>query len=316
MRPLLLAIWISLTFLSCQKQNLPPNANLKVFPTIGDTSILFQFNAGSSEDDRDYPISLMFRWDINGDGDWDSNYSHFNTIGHRFVMPGSYQVSVEVMDLDGNTSTATGTVEVFGENPDTSSLCDPRDGKQYRIVRISDRWWMSENLRYGVVIPSSEMQTDNQIVEMYQNLDPHSSDSIGGVYYWFEAMNYSPKDQKGICPDDWHIPTNKEWAMLIANLPTDYALQYYGNRGLSNLNLDKNTGGIRMKDGSFIWGEAMTYSAGFWSSSYLTEDFQYQIFSVYFQSRFRTLNYGFLADNQINGSNFVKHLSVRCIKDF
>ena len=60
-------------FISCDKGNLPPVAKLVAFPAAGDTTVLFDFTAEGSTDDRNYPIGLVFRWDFDGDGVWDES---------------------------------------------------------------------------------------------------------------------------------------------------------------------------------------------------------------------------------------------------
>ena len=43
----------------------------------------------------------------------------------------------------------------------------------------------------------------------------------GGLYDWEEAMGYNPSDSasigitRGICPEGYHIPTEKEWQILL-----------------------------------------------------------------------------------------------------
>ncbi len=36
--------------------------------------------------------------------------------------------------------------------------------------------------------------------------------NLGGLYQWNEMMNYnSTAGGQGICPDNWHVPTDAEW---------------------------------------------------------------------------------------------------------
>lgn len=99
----------------------------------------------------------------------------------------------------------------------------------YKVVRIGMQIWMAENLNTGTVINSANTsQTRNEPTEKYCYLDNKDNCQIyGGIYQWDEMMNYQPSDSglvgttKGVCPDGWHIPTQKEWLTLIDYLGGD-----------------------------------------------------------------------------------------------
>lgn len=84
------------------------------------------------------------------------------------------------------------------------------DGNVYHAVTIGEQIWLQENLKSlhysdGTEIPG---------VVAYNN-----DDSLGAIYGllypWNAAMNNSvtPGDQ-GVCPCDWHVPTDAEWTTL------------------------------------------------------------------------------------------------------
>ncbi len=300
------------TFIYCTKVNLAPTAVMEVFPSIGDTSIFFDFSAAGSVDDRNYPLALQYRWDFDGDGVWDTEYSSNKSIAYKYKQPSSYRVLVQVKDLNGNTATAKDSVSVFGENMDIDTLYDGRDGNQYKIIKINDSWWMAENLHYGTVISTDIEQTDNGTVEMYRILHNESLDTTGGIYLWREAMNYEVTNLKGICPDGWHLPTYNEWKELFIQYPKPYSLRYYSSEGLSNLNLDLRNGGRRTQ-GAFE-GIDLLYpidtKAGFWSSSYTIENY---LFSPYFCS-FDSDGWQFWYEHQSPGER-IQYYSIRCVKD-
>lgn len=304
---------ISLGLLSCREANLPPAAILEAFPAIGDTSIIFEFNAGKSEDDRSYAIGLRYRWDINDDGVWDTEFAANKSYTHQFIVPGTYSVAVEVRDVDGLTSVARDSVQVFGENTDIDTLIDARDGTKYRTVKIGDRWWMAENLRYGIEISTEKEQTDNDTVERYRLRQYISDDTIGGVYRWQEAMNYHAENPQGICPDGWHLPTEKEFELLHHTYPYLYGCKYFGKDGLSNLNLDIGNWGQRWEDGTF-WD--LPHEGSFWSSSYRKEDISYWPYCLQFESAHNVFNIG-LWDMSGPENHWAStyYLSVRCIKN-
>ena len=304
---------ISLSLMSCREVNLPPAAILEAFPAIGDTSIIFEFNAGKSEDDRSYAIGLKYRWDINNDGLWDTEFSAGKSYAHRFILPGSYSVAVEVMDVDGLTSVARDSVSVFGLNTNIDSMIDPRDGTKYRIVKIGDRWWMAENLRYGVEISTDKEQTDNDTVERYRLRQWSTDDTIGGVYRWQEAMNYTIQNPQGICPDGWHLPSEKEFEILQHKFPYLYGCRYFGKNGLSNLNLDLGSRGQRWDDGSF-WD--LPREGDFCSSSFRQESVGDCPYSLTFESEYNVFDIGFWdTSGPENKWSNTSYFSVRCIKN-
>lgn len=305
----LLKVLVFLVFLSCDTGNSPPTAVLDVFPSIGDTTLVFEFRSEETTDDRNFALAMQFRWDFNGDGIWDTEYSKFNAIAYQFNEPGSYYAAVEVKDLDGLTIIARDSVVVFGENMDIDTLCDSRDGNRYKIVKVEGLWWMAENLRFGKVIPSDREQTDNDTVEMYLVPQWEHYDTIGGIYSWFESKNYNVNDPKGICPDGWHLPTYLEWEKLMAPYPPLYSLQFYSKHGLSNLNLDLNNGGIR-RNGVFDNALSSGWESGFWSSSYKLQNQTYLPYWCSFNSRNHVLTYGYWAD-----SGLLRYYTVRCVKD-
>ena len=88
-------------------------------------------------------------------------------------------------------------------------------GKSYTTIQIGDQCWFQENLNIGTMISGLENQTNNSIIEKYcYNNDINNCNVYGGLYKWNEAMNHNTSILQGICPDDWHIPTDSDWIEL------------------------------------------------------------------------------------------------------
>lgn len=85
--------------LSATCQQIPPTAMVtKVSPDepyVGDSVI---FDASSSYDDSDPVSSLMVRWDFDGDGTFDTDWSTEKTASYTYSNVGSYNVYIEVKD--------------------------------------------------------------------------------------------------------------------------------------------------------------------------------------------------------------------------
>jgi uncharacterized protein (TIGR02145 family) len=89
-------------------------------------------------------------------------------------------------------------------------------GKAYNTVLIGNQCWLKENLDIGTMIISSQNSIDNGIIEKYcYNNDPVNCATYGAMYQWNEAMQYIiTNGAKGICPNEWHIPSYAELQIL------------------------------------------------------------------------------------------------------
>jgi uncharacterized protein (TIGR02145 family) len=304
--------------MSCRDDRLPPLASCTSYPTFGDTTVLFEFDASHSVDENNLTVALSYRWDYDGDLIWDTDYRKENSASHYFINPGTYCVSVEVSDFFGLADTASVTITVFGRNKDTGTMADPRDGQTYRTIKIEDSWWMAENLRHGTTIDHTIEQTDNGIVEMYRwralsgSLDDR--DTVGGAYRWQEAMNYNLNSTQGICPTGWHIPTYQEWKNLIDDYPQFYAVRFFGKDGLSGFNL--NVSNNIMKNMT-IEGYAFRYHCGgFWSSGFEREGGSILPGLTWFSQTDKYVEMGYQHETgPENDNQHVKYFTLRCKKD-
>ncbi len=79
----------------------PPVASAVAEQIIDGTNLNVTFNASTSLIDAEvYEV----RWDFNGDGVWDTDWSNELTIVHQFPGPGNYVVLLEVRDVRGLTN--------------------------------------------------------------------------------------------------------------------------------------------------------------------------------------------------------------------
>lgn len=87
----------------------PPVASLQTYVVPGGTSYNLTLDASVSIVET---IEYEVRWDFDGDGTWDTNWSANKTVVHRFPGQGIYTVILEVKDLRGLTNTSVARVMV------------------------------------------------------------------------------------------------------------------------------------------------------------------------------------------------------------
>ncbi len=160
-------------------------------------------------------------------------------------------------------------------NPDTSLFIDPRDQKEYKTVNINDLWWFAENLQYGQIIKTYTVCTDNGIPEVFVwNNEPENINEFGGLYSWFELMEYSAQEKaKGLCPEGWHVPSSEEWLELVVDsLPMQIVWNSVRMGGYWNLNL---ISGLNHKLNEENWNDLpepnsslASLSVSYWTSSF------------------------------------------------
>jgi uncharacterized protein (TIGR02145 family) len=117
--------------------------------------------------------------------------------------------------------TAYGNQVSFRAVQDTGTVTDI-DGNIYKTVKLGDQWWMAENLRTsryrnGVTIPNVTdlARWSNLTTGAWVNYDNNASYNIvyGKLYNWYAVI-----DTGGLCPDDWHVPSDGEWRELEIHL--------------------------------------------------------------------------------------------------
>lgn len=117
----------------------------------------------------------------------------------------------------------------------TSTLLD-YDGNVYETVVIGDQTWMKENLRTthyadGTAIPNRTDSWDGMGPQdkayCWYNNNISNGSNYGALYNWAAAMNGSsssntnPSGVQGVCPDGWHLPSDREYDQLSGYISDD-----------------------------------------------------------------------------------------------
>ncbi|MBN1340490.1 MAG: hypothetical protein JXA03_14265 [Bacteroidales bacterium] len=183
-------------------------------------------------------------------------------------------------------------------------LLDDRDGSYYNTVELAGKCWMARNLNYGQMIQGIANQTDNNIAERYcyQN-NPSLCETYGGLYQWREMMMYTTTEgAQGICPKNWHIPSDSEWTDLInATGGTNNAGTYLVQGGGSGF--EALMGGQRNLNTGYPFANVGT-RAYFWTSTQTNSNISYDRYLQNGTAQVYT---------EQTDKNF--GLSVRCVKD-
>ena len=131
------------------------------------------------------------------------------------------------------------------------NLVDPRDKQVYKTVQIGDQRWMAENLRFKL-----------KGTECYEKREAYC-EQYGRLYTWAAAMmlidyynhvsiknfkvsSLSKRKYHDICPNGWHVPTNRDWYKLV---------RYVSKKGMSDGT------GISLKS-SDLWEHEMRVPSG------------------------------------------------------
>jgi len=182
--------------------------------------------------------------------------------------------------------------------------------ENYRTVKIGTQTWMAENLNYNI---SGSKCYDNK----------ESNCAIyGRLYDWAIAMSLPSncnskicaskilEKHRGICPKDWHIPSDDEWRVLTKFVGKNAGTQLKATSGWNSYEGISSgddihgfaalPGGWGDSDGSFNSIGAGGY---WWSSLEISENY----------ASYRGLFYANETLNEGYGKSYFH--SIRCLQD-
>lgn len=112
----------------------PPHAKLIVTPDNSHIRTEYILDASETTDDEDSLSTLLFRWDFEGDGSWNTQWKSDPVITHIYTGPDHYNAIVAVRDPSGLSSRADQIVIVslnnknlfvdFNWNPENGTSVD------------------------------------------------------------------------------------------------------------------------------------------------------------------------------------------------
>ena len=211
-------------------------------------------------------------------------------------------------DCDGNV------LDECGICGDGSNCIVDIDGNAYQTILIGEQLWMAENLKVTHYNGGDEIthitndedwgSDDEGQYAIYDN-DPSNAEIYGNLYNW--AVVY---DNRGVCPDDFHMPSDEEWTILI---------DYLGGNGVAGRKM-KETGIIHWNSpntGATNESGFTALPAGYYS---YTNEFM-GMYGYFWSNSTNGINVSFwqLAYNNSNAYNGQASktfaMSVRCINN-
>lgn len=108
------------------------------------------------------------------------------------------------------------------------------DGNVYKTVVIGEQTWMAENLkttRYATGDTIPNVVNKDQWLNLtdgawsYYKNDIKNDELYGKLYNWYNVV-----DDRNVCPNGWHVPSDEEWKVLA-----DYVIEngYEGTEGVA-----------------------------------------------------------------------------------
>ena len=204
---------------------------------LHDVSVMLQADLNASElAERLENIAA----DIAKDGKWDDRSSSSNVIASEAKQSSSSSSSwsnakqssssSSVILSSGEESSDSTKNSYLNPNIDYGEMTDPRDGQVYKTVKIGNQVWMAQNLNYADSVKTPSLKGKSWCY----NDDPEKCAIAGRLYTWAAAIDSvklaTDKDNpvdcgngklcgligplQGICPDGWHLPSEKEWSEM------------------------------------------------------------------------------------------------------
>lgn len=231
--------------------------------------------------------------------------------------------------LDSLDESTTYTFQFATNIPCLGTPTVEYEGQVYNTMQIFSQCWLNENLNVGEMIPGTMDQSNNGTIEKYcYNNEPDSCIWYGGLYQWWEMMQYTTRQgAQGICPPGWHLPTDEEWKVLEGAVDSQYGIgdnywNYDEFRGYdAGTNLKATSGWNYNGNGTDLFGFAglpggfssvigtfyeIGYNGFWWSSTEDSDDEPW--------GRNLNLYYYNPGVNRYNSTE-VYGFSVRCLRD-
>jgi uncharacterized protein (TIGR02145 family) len=192
-------------------ENRPPTANFTMSTFSGNTKTEFRFDGWWARDIESSPSEMLFRWDWDGDGTWDTDYLKTPALMHRFDVPGIFNTALEVTDPLGLRDTCYKVISISTGTNETGIFMDNRGlgYDYYGIVLVGNLWWFQRSLT--VQDRSLKLRIYNE--QYYFGYDEGPFRDYG-LFYQYRKLPI-------VCPSGWRVPSKDDWENLFSHYPED-----------------------------------------------------------------------------------------------
>jgi uncharacterized protein (TIGR02145 family) len=195
------------------------------------------------------------------------------------------------------------TTSVFAQNQ-KGTFTDERDGIEYGTIKIGEQVWMSSNLSFqnatfrGWQLDWFDENNQEILLQQY------------GLLYHYRTVY---KNNKNICPCEWHLPSMDEWEVLFTSLGgEEKAVNQLKSDHNWNTTNGNNESGFNAFPGGDLNSDGMDFSRSktvFWSSSSIKGTFNENGYPNY--GHYAVLISGGLSSFATETSSY----SIRCLKN-
>ncbi|HCI55359.1 MAG TPA: fibrobacter succinogenes major paralogous domain-containing protein [Bacteroidales bacterium] len=190
------------------------------------------------------------------------------------------------------------------------------DGNKYKTVNIGSQVWMADNLRVTRFNNGHEIQlvSDNltwynlnqPAYCWYNNSKSEKNRLYGALYNWHAVATGN------LCPAGWHVPSDKEWKIVIDFLQSSISADSSNDAYLSS-----NSEAKARATGSFVSFPFIPGGVRIGNGSFSLECFNYWWSSDESGSSRASITYIYDDEGNMSGDRYEKNygFSVRCLKD-
>lgn len=196
-----------------------------------------------------------------------------------------------------NSSSSSTPSSSSMDTKDTLVFADPRDHREYRLVKIGSQTWFAENLDYS----------GDEATGICLSGKQEYCDKYGKLYEWADAVK--------ACPAGSHLPEMSEWQALLDFVGERSAVKLMSDTGWTyREGFHENAGtddyGFGVLPGDFMTSPSTGKIPGIDAHIWTATDSAGQAYGIYFGQNLTEATPGLYAYEETAWK-----LSVRCLKD-